>query len=114
LILDAPRTSQKTDNCTGQLPKKIIDFSMKEKQFRTKSIVQLEFYSCLLRNKKVLHKDVSLPRIHQRSRWPQKEREETFETQKALPKGLPRDKISMASEKKPGFCKRPQRAERTS
>jgi len=93
-------TSQKTDNCTGQLQKKNIDFSMKGKQIRTKSILQLKFYSCLLRNKKVLHKDVSLPRIHQRSRWPQKEREETFETQKALPKGLPRDKISMASEKK--------------
>jgi hypothetical protein len=78
-----------------------MDFSMKGKQIRTKSIVQLQFYSCLLlRNKKLLYKDVSLPRIHQRSRWPQKEREETFETQKALPKGLPRDKISMASEKK--------------
>ncbi len=86
---------------------------MKGKQIRTKSIVQLEFYSCLLRNKKVLYNDVSLPRIHQGSRWPQKEWEETFETQNALPKGLPRDKISMASEKKPGFCKRPQRAERT-
>ncbi len=33
----------------------------------------------------------------------QKEREETFETQKALPNGLLRDKISMASEKKPGL-----------
>jgi hypothetical protein len=86
---------------------------MKGKQIRTKSIVQLEFYSCLLRNKKVLDKDVSLPRIHQRSRWPQKEWEETFETQKALPKERPQDEISMVSEKKPGFCKRPQRAERT-
>jgi hypothetical protein len=47
-----------------------------------------------------LYKDVSLPRIHQRPRWPQKEREETFETQKALPKGHPR---SMVFGKKTGL-----------
>jgi hypothetical protein len=86
---------------------------MKRKQIRTKSIYNLSFtYSC--KNKKLLYKDVRLARIPQRPRWPQKEREETFETQKTLPKGLPRDEISMVSKKNPGlFCKWPQGAERT-
>jgi hypothetical protein len=82
---------------------------MKGKQIRTKSILQLEFYSCLLlRNKKLLYKVVSLPRIRQTPRWPQKEREETFETQKALrtpPRrnqhGLGKNQASVSALKEP-------------
>ncbi len=72
---------------------------MKGKQIRTKSILQLEFY---ITKQETFVQGCKPPQNTPKTycRWPQKEREETFETQKALPKGHPRDKISMVSEKK--------------